>query len=149
LTVVLFLLFPRIQGPLWGLPNDANAGRTGLSDQMAPGNIAKLAMSREIAFRAQFSDVVPPNSALYWRGIVLDRFDGKTWTHRPMRYDEQHTANTLTAQGNPLRYRITQEPGSRPWLFALDMPQAAPQLPDNPVRLTQDMQLLARRPIDA
>lgn len=157
LTVVLFLLFPRIQGPLWGLPSDANAGRTGLSDQMAPGNIAKLAMSRDIAFRAQFFDPVPSNATLYWRGIVLDRFDGKTWTHyqtqhrthRPMRDDEQHTAGTLTAQGDPLHYRITQEPGSRPWLFALDMPQAAPQLPDNPVRLTQDMQLLARRPIDA
>src|SRR5690606_4279635 len=106
LTVVLFLLFPRIQGPLWGLPSDANAGRTGLSDQMAPGNIAKLTMSREIAFRAQFVDAVPPNAALYWRGIVLDRFDGKTWTHyrthRPMRYDDGHTTDALTVQGDPL-----------------------------------------------
>lgn len=149
LTIVLFLLFPRIQGPLWGLPSDANAGRTGLSDQMTPGNIAKLAMSRDIAFRAQFSGAVPPNTALYWRGIVLDRFDGRTWTHRPMRYDDRHAADALIAQGDPLRYRITQEPGSRPWLFALDMPQAAPALPDNPVRLTPDMQLLARHPIDA
>src|SRR5690606_13381647 len=118
LTIVLFLLFPRIQGPLWGLPSDANAGRTGLSDQMTPGNIAKLAMSRDIAFRAQFFDPVPSNATLYWRGIVLDRFDGKTWTHyqtqhrthRPIRDDEQHTAGTLTAQGDPLHYRITQEP---------------------------------------
>lgn len=149
LTIVLFLLFPRIQGPLWGLPSDANAGRTGLSDQMTPGNIAKLAMSRDIAFRAQFFGAVPPNAALYWRGIVLDRFDGRTWTHRPMRYDDRHAADALIAQGDPLRYRITQEPGSRPWLFALDMPQAAPALPDNPVRLTPDMQLLARRPVDA
>lgn len=149
LTVVLFILFPRIQGPLWGMPADANAGRTGLSDQMTPGNIAKLAMSQDIAFRAQFLDAVPANKYLYWRAIVLDQFDGKTWTHRPMRYDDRHASETLNVQGNSLRYRVTQEPGSRPWLFALDMPQAAPQLPENPVRLTPDRQLLARRPIDA
>ena len=28
LMLVLFLLFPRIQGPLWGMPTDAQAGRT-------------------------------------------------------------------------------------------------------------------------
>ena len=42
--LVLFLLFPRVSGPLWGLPQDAHNGRTGLSDQMAPGNIANLAL---------------------------------------------------------------------------------------------------------
>ena len=29
-ALVLFLLFPRVQGPLWGLPQDAYAAMTGL-----------------------------------------------------------------------------------------------------------------------
>jgi hypothetical protein len=37
LMLVLFVLFPRIQGPLWGLPADAYTHRTGLSDSMSPG----------------------------------------------------------------------------------------------------------------
>ena len=148
LTIVLFVLFPRIQGPLWGMPSDANSGRSGLSDRMTPGNIAKLALSNEIAFRAKFSDPVPPNPKLYWRAIVLDQYDGRTWTRNPSLHNVTAPA-TLDTQGTPVHYQITQEPGSQPWLFALDMPQSAPQLNDNPVRLTQDRQLLSRRPIDA
>lgn len=148
LTMVLFVLFPRIQGPLWGMPSDANTGRSGLSDRMTPGNIAKLALSNEIAFRVKFTDPVPVNPKLYWRTIVLDQYDGRTWTRNPSHRDLSRPA-TLIVRGPPVRYQITQEPGSQPWLFALDMPQAAPQLNDNPVRLTQDRQLLSRRPIDA
>jgi len=35
LSLVLFVLFPRVQGPLWGLPQDAYAS-SGLSDTMSP-----------------------------------------------------------------------------------------------------------------
>ena len=40
--LILFVLFPRIPGPLWGLPKDAYEGRTGLSEEMAPGTISAL-----------------------------------------------------------------------------------------------------------
>ena len=36
LAALLFLLFPRLAVPLWGLPSDTMA-QTGLSDPMAPG----------------------------------------------------------------------------------------------------------------
>ncbi|MRR50729.1 MAG: DUF3488 domain-containing protein, partial [Rhodocyclaceae bacterium] len=52
--LVLFVLFPRIPGPLWGLPLDAHSGLTGLSDSMAPGSISKLSQSDAIAFRVRF-----------------------------------------------------------------------------------------------
>jgi hypothetical protein len=42
LALVMFVGFPRIQGPLWGMPGDANQGRTGLSESMAPGNLSNL-----------------------------------------------------------------------------------------------------------
>ncbi|WP_337237028.1 DUF3488 domain-containing protein, partial [Salmonella enterica] len=51
--LVLFVLFPRVPGPLWGLPLDAHGARTGLSDSMEPGSISQLSQSGEIAFRAR------------------------------------------------------------------------------------------------
>ena len=39
LALALFLLFPRLPGPFWALPAPGGGGRTGLSDQMSPGDI--------------------------------------------------------------------------------------------------------------
>jgi hypothetical protein len=70
--VLLFLLFPRIQTPLWGLPADAFSRTTGLSDEMSPGSISLLSQSDNIAFRASFSGgqngATPHQTQLYWRG---------------------------------------------------------------------------------
>ena len=44
-AVLLFVLFPRIPGPIWGLPSDAGAqARTGLSESMSPGSLTNLAL---------------------------------------------------------------------------------------------------------
>ena len=48
LMLLLFVLFPRVQGPLWGLPGDAFSGTTGLSESMEPGSISNLVRSGEI-----------------------------------------------------------------------------------------------------
>lgn len=145
-TLVLFLLFPRIQGPLWRLPGDAHSSRTGLSDTMAPGAISRLALSDDIAFRVDFSDPPPPQHKLYWRGVVLDKYDGRIWSPLPAGV----TARTAVAlHGEPVRYQVTLEPHSRHWLFALDVPQAAPRIADNTTGLSHDMQLLASQPINA
>src|SRR5206468_2364460 len=44
LALVLFLAFPRLSTPLWGIPADHSA-RTGLSEHMEPGNISNLSRS--------------------------------------------------------------------------------------------------------
>ncbi len=147
LTLILFLLFPRIQGPLWGLPSDAASGRTGLSNKMAPGNISHLAQSDDVAFRVRFLDPAPPKSTLYWRGIVLGNYDGRTWTQGPQRRlatDSQF----LRLRGTPIRHQVTLEPINERWLFALEMPRAAPDIGDNLTRIAPDMRLLARDPIN-
>lgn len=147
LTLLLFVLFPRIQGPLWGLPGDANAGRTGLSDSMSPGNIADLAQSDEVAFRVKFIDPPPPQSKLYWRAIVFDNYDGRVWTRRTdtPRFEKN---GHLRLNGSGIRYQVTLEPSGRRWLFALDLPHDIPILPGNPTGRTADMQLLTMRPVN-
>lgn len=146
LTLVLFLLFPRIQGPLWGMPQDAGSGRTGLSETMAPGNITQLALSDEIAFRARFIDPAPPQSKLYWRGVVLGNYDGRTWT--PLPADAPHGRVTVHARSKAIRHEITLEPSGKRWLFALELPLLPPHLNDRETYINPDLQLLAGSPVN-
>jgi transglutaminase-like putative cysteine protease len=146
LALVLFILFPRIQGPLWGLPGDAQAGRSGLSDSMAPGNISNLALLGDIAFRVQFNDPPPPKSKLYWRGPVLGDYDGRTWTPLRSRTGFNRPLE-LRPRSAPVRYRVTLEPNGQRWLFALEMPLDVPRLTGNPTRFTPDLQIVARQPV--
>ena len=50
--LLLFVFFPRL-GPLWALPNP-NKVLSGLSDSMAPADIAELSKSDELVFTATF-----------------------------------------------------------------------------------------------
>jgi transglutaminase-like putative cysteine protease len=121
-ALVLFLLFPRVQGPLWGLPQDAFAGVTGLADSMAPGNLSQLTLSDAIAFRVDFHGDAPPRRALYWRGPVLWDFDGRTWRQGNPRLAELEPPAT----GTRVAYSVLLEPHNRNWLFALEVPASLP-----------------------
>ncbi|WP_455375307.1 DUF3488 domain-containing protein, partial [Kaarinaea lacus] len=79
LALILFLMFPRVQGPLWGLPEQGTSASTGLSNSMAPGQITELAFDTSVAFRVKFEGDVPPASKLYWRGPVFTYYDGLMW----------------------------------------------------------------------
>lgn len=141
LMLVLFLLFPRMTGPLWALPLDARAGLTGLSDRMTPGTISSLIESGNVAFRVEFEDAVPAGSSLYWRGPVLDRFDGRTWTRAE---SGRPGAREADRGSKPTRYAVTLEPHGKNWLFALDVPASLPP----GAALRADWQLVADRPVD-
>lgn len=140
--IVFFVLFPRIQGPLWGLPADAFSARTGLSDTMSPGSISALGNSTAIAFRAAFDGPPPPPSQRYWRGPILSNFDGRTWTAAP--FTEADTP-FYTPTGRRLDYALTLEPHNRRWLLALDYPGAAGPL----MRFASDHHVLSARPVQA
>jgi transglutaminase-like putative cysteine protease len=143
LTLVLFVLFPRIQGPLWGMPGAAARPHTGLSDSMSLDNISSLALSGEVAFRVKFAEQAPPKSRLYWRGPVLGAFDGKTWRGLPMRREDSVKV-AVRRRSAPIRYQVTLEPTGQTSLFALDLPVLATVLENNPTWLAPDLQILAR-----
>jgi transglutaminase-like putative cysteine protease len=152
LAALLFFLFPRLAAPLWGLPQDY-AAQSGLSDTMSPGMISELSLSDAVAFRVDFDGAPPPPALRYWRGPVLARFDGRTWSGLPQRGE-----GTLASPGGPaVRYTVSLEPSMKPWLFALESPSRMPQLADDDgpgdgarsdfAILTPDRQLIARRPV--
>ena len=122
LMLVLFFLFPRLSGPLWRMPG-ADAAGSGLSDQMSPGDISKLSLSDAVAFRVDFDAAVPETQDLYWRGPVLGRQDGRSWKMYPVRAAPRLQYEALSP---PVSYRVTLQPSNKPWLFALDLPAAAP-----------------------
>jgi transglutaminase-like putative cysteine protease len=120
--IVLFLLFPRLPGPLWGLPGDTSSGASGLAGLMSPGDITDLGLSDEIAFRVEFIGQPPAPSELYWRGPVLEMFDGRTWSQN--NNIRGRVDNTLEYLGQTSRYRVMLEPDGRGWAFAIDMPES-------------------------
>ena len=129
LMLVFFLLFPRVQGPLWGLPRDAHAGLSGLSDSMSPGSLNQLIQSGEIAFRVQFTSPLPPRKQLYWRGPVLDLYDGKTWRANPRNALRSANKPAVVETLQPVfaDYTLTLEPHNQRWLLALDLPISFPE----------------------
>lgn len=142
LGLLLFLLFPRVTGPLWGLPVDAFSNLTGLSDRMSPGRISQLTQSDAIAFRIDFDGPPPPNATRYWRGPVLWLTDGETW------YESRQLQNRAEAPkqmsiATPVTYIVTLEPHNKNWLFTLDLPILVPANS----RMTADFQLLFNKPV--
>jgi transglutaminase-like putative cysteine protease len=138
--LLLFFLFPRVQGPLWGLPQDAYTGVTGLSDTMTPGTISDLSLSDAIAFRVKFEGATPPRNQLYWRGPVMTDFDGRSWH---VSLPQLRRDMSVEASGPPVDYEVTLEPHNRSWMFALDMPT---RIPRN-ARLTSDYMVISTAPI--
>jgi transglutaminase-like putative cysteine protease len=124
IVVLLFFFFPRGTGAMRLRMPGSPIGTTGFSGDMAPGTVASIATSTDVAFRAEFPDGNRPARAdLYWRGAVLEKGDGLNWQAGHgvgrARQAEQSSAPRI-------RQRITIEPHAGRWLFALDRPLEAP-----------------------
>ncbi len=145
IAAALFILFPRIQTPLWGLPEDSQGAKTGLSESMEPGNIAKLSKSDEVAFRVLFQGKRPAEAQMYWRGPVLGDFDGRRWRQLAQSRSTIVPLEISAKEDEPkIRYALTQEPNNRPWLMALEAPIKIEGLQQNLVIFSTDMQVVSR-----
>jgi transglutaminase-like putative cysteine protease len=143
LTVVLFLLFPRI-APLWTVPMPS-ASKTGLSERMKPGDVTQLIRSDELAFRAVFDGPVPANRDLYWRGLTYSRFTEGTWSVVHNLLPEWQEGELPEAPGDRpgIAYEVLLEPTQSDWLYALEVPVArTPSL-----TLSRDSRLRAPDPV--
>jgi transglutaminase-like putative cysteine protease len=144
LMLLLFVLFPRIPGPFWALPQGSGQGVTGLSDRLTPGDITALARSDEVAFRVRFDGATPPQSELYWRGPVMTHFDGRTWA--PKKYASLPLTTPEPDDGaRSFDYQITLEPHGQHWLLAMEVPVTwnAAQ-----AELSSAFQLMSRKRVD-
>ncbi len=148
LTIVLFVVFPRL-APFWQVPL-AKSAKTGLSEQIAPGDIAQLIRSSELVFRVSFVNKAPNFNQFYWRALVLENYNGKQWLRQSNRTIEDILANLeinsrklQTTQGKSTEYQIIAEPSYQHWLYALPVAQVSQE---NIVMLP-DYTLLTKQPI--
>jgi transglutaminase-like putative cysteine protease len=138
IMLALFFLFPRIEGPLWHMPQERRAS-TGISDEMSPGDISQLVRDDSIAFRAEFDGTPPPPAARYWRGPVMWFTNGRRWRAGHLPSDD----TGFTGLGEPVDYAVMLEPSHQRWLFALDLPSSVPA----DAKLTSDFQVVVTRPL--
>lgn len=119
LMLILFIAFPRI-APLWGVPDARAGGQTGPGDTMSPGDISELASSSALAFRVSFDGDTPMTSSLYWRGLVLNHFDGRRWSqHKKDAQWRRQPATDIRLSGEPVQYTVLIEPNQQRWLYAI------------------------------
>jgi len=145
-VILLFIFFPRM-GPLWSVPVVSQA-RTGMTDRISPGDLASLVRSDKRVFRVRFPGELPSLEHRYWRGLLLDRFDGKTWrtdgaprSHRPGKVLSDAGVGPLS--GN--QYEVLMEPSYQHWAFAL---KNSYPVSDN-IYPTGDGTFRFRRPVDS
>ncbi|WP_300672578.1 DUF3488 and transglutaminase-like domain-containing protein [Desulfoluna sp.] len=123
LTLVLFFFFPRIQGNLFGITPRPTA-TSGFSDTLSPGSVSRLARSDAPVFRVTFDGPIPPADERYFRGIVFQTFNGKTW-----RSASQPPAGAfIEATASPVSYEMIFETKNTDRFFPLDLPLAIPKV---------------------
>ncbi len=121
LAIAMWMFFPRLASPFWAVPIDTSRAASGLSDSMSPGDISSLSMSDEVAFRVTFDGDIPASRDRYWRGLVMTRFNGRTWSG-PEPSFHTNALSDIQHFGEPISYEVTLEPTRQQWVFAMDMP---------------------------
>ncbi|MCK9231649.1 MAG: DUF3488 and transglutaminase-like domain-containing protein [Syntrophales bacterium] len=116
-TVILFVLLPRTSHPFFDFLNRTGPATSGFSDHVRLGGVADIQEDTTIAFRVAMARL--DEDALYWRGIVFDQFDGRTW--KTLRTPPATTFH-ISAPTRRVRYTVYLEPSDNRYLFTLDKP---------------------------
>lgn len=140
LAAFAFVFVPRLSSPLWGAPS-ADKTLTGLSDHMAPGEMAEVLTDDTPAMRVTFDDAPPMTVSRYFRAYTMTNFDGQSWT--PDYDGGSRLPGTLEGQPR-FGYEVTLEPTRQRVLPVMDMPVSAP----DDARLRADRTAVADRRID-
>jgi transglutaminase-like putative cysteine protease len=150
LVVLLFVIFPRLQGTFFRRLGGATTGLTGMNEHLEPGSFNSLVQSEQPVFRVKIvGGEGPALRYLYWRGLVLDTCEkALSW-----RASESWPVPLPRRNGPPaaavgrIEQFITLLPHGRNWLFALDRPvDIAPSSTLLP-QLTTNNTVRSQRPI--
>jgi transglutaminase-like putative cysteine protease len=122
LSLLLFLLLPRTMNPFWASGfGMRRQGVSGISDQMRLGEVARVALSTAVAFRAELEGPGGPLPAVpYWRGAVLEATDGRRWSVVP-----RYRPPTRAPLAPGARITYFAEPSGERQLFLLETPTGA------------------------
>lgn len=115
LIFFFFLILPRTQLPLWNIMARSGSDRAGVSENLQPGDKAAISFGSGTVFRAAVEKI--PEERLYWRCMVLNSFDGKSWQRV-----QPPAENPPSHAGEVIEQTIFLEPGRTPFYPGLDTP---------------------------
>jgi len=118
LTFLMFIILPRTPYPLLNFLNRPDKARTGFTDQVRLGAVSNIQEDSTIVLRANMKKI--DEKDLYWRGIVLEYFDGKGW----ISMKKQSAPRSFPGQfsDKSVKQTIYLEPYGSTYLFSLDRP---------------------------
>ncbi|MFZ2447699.1 MAG: DUF3488 and transglutaminase-like domain-containing protein [Syntrophobacteraceae bacterium] len=116
-SALFFVILPRADFPLFSFFDKVGAAKSGFSDSVSLGDVAEIQEDSTVVLRAEMPRI--SETDLYWRGVELDRFDGKSWKKGPERARE--TWEQVSGSGGTVQ-TIYLEPSGNRYLFALDRP---------------------------
>ncbi len=117
LLLMFFLILPRTQFPLWNALVGASMATTGYTDKVEPGSSSYVAAAKQVVFRASMHRV--SRNELYWRGTVLNSYNGKAWVRGTVPAGEE----SLPGNGRIIQQIIYPEPGRTNYMFTLNVPR--------------------------
>ncbi len=82
MTAAIFIAFPRFGLGFISL-NTSSSPVTGFSDTVTLGDVGKIKLNPAVVMRVEYSKggmKYKPESRILWRGVVLDHYNGTTWT---------------------------------------------------------------------
>lgn len=104
IALIMYFLVPHF-APFWQVPAPKQE-TTGLTDIVKPGNIADLAQSADLAMIVKFNQgEIPKFHQRYWRALVIDEFDGESWSQSQL---QQAYQQPLLAPIQPQQHLISQ-----------------------------------------
>ncbi|MBF0328487.1 MAG: DUF3488 domain-containing transglutaminase family protein [Nitrospirae bacterium] len=118
ITIFFFIILPRTNYPLLNFLNRAATGMSGFTDSITLGEISDIFEDNTVLFRVKMNKV--DDKFLYWRGIVLDHFDGRTW--RSMGAGEEQKLWRTDLRGVRIFQSVFLEPYNNRYFFGLDKP---------------------------
>ncbi len=130
LMLLFFIAIPRFGAGLWGDSWAGGVGTTGFTDRLALGDVSEIKKNTAVAMRVKLEEShLYKQKEFYWRGISLDRFDGKKWdrsdTHltRIRRVGGTYLVGKgANNKASLVRQEIILEPTGSRALFALGSP---------------------------
>jgi hypothetical protein len=118
LTFLMFIILPRTPYPLLNFLNRMDKARTGFTDQVRLGAVSDIQEDSTIVLRANMEKI--DENDLYWRGIVLEYFDGKGWISMKKKSAQRSFPGRFS--GKSIKQTIYLEPYGNAYLFSLDRP---------------------------
>lgn len=89
LTFLFFFIVPRHGSAIMNLSFGIAKRFSGFSDKVDIGEVGEIMLDESVAMRVTV-DGAAPRRPIYWRGAVLDTFNGMTWSAFPLKPMKVH-----------------------------------------------------------